>query len=263
MGSKGKLMRRKLSSWIGVGGVFLTFFLLSFSLYAHENQDTSVDLWSRASSILYSTTGFSPSSSFKEGIIDTPLPGGSHLSVRGRKVIGIKYTRFNYLDPLAKEDKPTSTTEIEQKLQVQVRGKIGERISVNVNYDDTVARSQQQKISLIYQGEEDEIIQEVALGDIKLALPQTHFTSYSKSLFGARVKAKWKDFYLTGIGSVTKGISEVKTFTGKTTTEEKEIPDTGYIKRTYFKVFFDQEEKYPPNGPFSYTPGTVEVWIDA
>lgn len=259
-------MFRKLNCQAVIFVFFSLLFFFSWRVFAYEDHPRfCFNLWESAQKILY--YDYEKDSSFpslKQGIIDTSLPGGSHLSVRGRKVIGVKYTHFNYLDPVAKEDEPTSTTEIEQKLQVQVRGKIGEKISVNVDYDDTLSRSEQQKISLIYQGEEDEIIQEIALGDLKLALPKTEFTSYSKSLFGARLKARWKDFYLTALGSVTRGISDVKTFTGKTTSEEREIPDTAYIKRTYFKFFFDQEEKYPPEfyGPFSYTPGTVQVWID-
>ena len=257
-----QVMRRKLSILPFLLGIFLYFFFSHSYGFAVEDKIFSGDLWQLASSILYSDQSFLPAT--RKGIVDTSLPGGSHLTVKGRKVIGVKYTHFNYLDPLASQDKPASTTEIEQKLQVQVRGKIGEKIQVNVDYDDTASPSEQQKISLVYKGEEDEIIQEVALGDLKLALPKTEFTSYSKSLFGVRVKAKWHSFHLMGIGSITKGISEVKTFTGKTTTEEKEILDTGYIKRTYFKIFFDQEEKYPPEiyGPFSYTSGSLEIWID-
>jgi len=237
----------------------------------NESIKGSLNLWGIAEEILYSgsnqeslnSSGRDPLFSFfnfKNGIIDTPLPGGSHLKVKGRKVIGIKHTQFNYLEPQAEEDKPTSTTEIEQELQIQARGRIGEKIFVNVDYDDTAPRTEQQKISLIYKGDEHEVIKEAAVGDITLALPKTHFTSYNKSLFGVRVKARWRDFYLIGIGSTTKGVSDVKTFTGKTTTQEEEISDTSYIRRTYFKVFFDQT--YPPEDGFSYTPGSLEVWID-
>jgi len=204
--------------------------------------------------------------SFKSGIIDTNLPGKSHLTVRGRKVIGIKYTHFHYINPKTEEQKKKtrSTTDIEQKLQVNVKGKIGTKISVNVDYDDTLPRTEQQKVHLTYRGKENEIVQEVNLGDMTLSLPKTEFVSYSKSVFGARIRAKWKDFYLMGIGSVTKGISETKTFTGKTTFEKRDIPDTSYLKQKYFKLYFDQ--LYPPdefgNPSFSYTSGSAEIWID-
>lgn len=241
-------------------GLLLTLFIsisaTSFIYAQGSNPDFgSPNLWDSAIKSLI------PNFSLENGIVDISSPEGYQLTVRGRKTIGINYTRFNYFDPEAAEDKPTSSTEIKQEFQLRARGKIGDKISVNVDYDDTLPRTEQQKINLIYTGYEDEIIQEIALGDIQLALPKTHFTSYKKNLFGARIRAKWGDFYLTGIGSVTRGVSETKEFTGKTSTQEKEIPDTGYIKRKYFKVFFDQD--YPPGeGGFSYTSGSVEVWID-
>ncbi len=269
-------MGKKLNWKLGLFFVLFVLFFLSLPqfLLANLGETTYLGFWEGTQRILYSGYNFwnldysdvSPSlvSSYKAGIIDTSLPFNSHLTIRGKKVIGIKYTYYNYLNPISEEDKPTSSTEIDQKLQIKASGKIGRKITVNLDYDDTAPRTEQQKVSLVYKGDEDEIIQEVALGDIYLSIPRTHFTSYDKSLFGVRLKAKWKDFYFTGIGSLTRGISEEKNFTGKTTTEEKEIPDISYIKRTYFKVFFDQEEKYPSEffGPFSYTQGSVEVWID-
>jgi len=256
--------------------LFVTFFLsifLSFPVLSRSNLISSSDSSGKSSPtflqdfrLKITDPSFSDLffSSSKRKSKNSFLSENFNLKIKGKKVIGIKYTHFDYLSPQARKEKPSSTVEINQKLQFSAKGSIGDRITVNVNYDDTAPRSEQQKINLVYRGRKNDIIQEVALGDIKLALPKTEFTSYNKSLFGARLKAKWKDFYLTGIGSVTRGISEVKTFTGKTTTEEKEIPDTAYTKRTYFKVFFDQMDKYPPEffGPFSYTQGTVEVWID-
>ncbi|MFQ6067351.1 MAG: hypothetical protein ACE5K3_08750, partial [bacterium] len=149
----------------------------------------------------------------------------------------------------------TTETEIEQKLQVKVRGRVGERIFANVDYDDTAPRSEQQKMSLTYEGKKDEIIQEVTLGDLQLGWPDTEFLAYNKSLFGARVTAKKGQFNLMGIGSVSKGTSESKTFTGKTTFEKKEIPDTSYLKRRYYLTCFD-----PTHLPL--TSQSLEVYLD-
>ncbi|HHF98555.1 MAG TPA: hypothetical protein ENL39_03595, partial [Candidatus Aerophobetes bacterium] len=83
--------------------------------------------------------------SLRKGIIDTSLPGESHLTIRGRKVIGLKYTRFNYLSSQAREEEPSSSTEVEQELQIHARGKVGKKISVNLDYDDTAPRTEQQR----------------------------------------------------------------------------------------------------------------------
>ncbi len=263
-------MRAKLPKFFGL----VMFFLFFFTFLPAYSQG---DLWEVTQEKFYfgpyvyrlspeGKVDFSPPSSFKSDIIDTSFLGKSYLTVRGRKTIQIKYTYFHYLDPQTQEqkEKSTSTTDIEQKLQLKVKGKIGDRISVNVDYDDTAPRTEQQKIHVTYKGGKDDIIQEVALGDLRLAIPRTEFVSHSESVFGARVKAKSGDFHLMGIGSVTKGVYETKTFTGKTTSEEKNISDTGYFKKKYFKLYFDQD--YPPdkfgNPSFSYTSGSAEIWID-
>lgn len=150
---------------------------------------------------------------------------------------------------------PTSEIDIEQELQVKVKGEVGKKIFVNVDYDDTLPQSEQQKISLKYRGDEDEFIQEVAIGDIQLAWRDSQFLSYDQSLFGVRAKAKLGKFNLTGIGSMTRGIPESKTFTGKTTSEKREILDTSYLKRKYYRSYFDSSH-------LPLTLGSVEAYID-
>ncbi len=181
---------------------------------------------------------------------------GLHLRIFGRKVIGIKYKGIYYLGAEGAEPKKsTSETDIEQELQVKVEGGVGEKILVNVDYDDTASRTEQQKLSLRYKGGEDEIIKEAAVGDLQLGLPQTEFLSYNRSLFGARAKVELGKWSLTGIGAITRGILETKTFTGKTSFERKNISDTAYLKRKYYQIYFD----------FSHLPltlGSVKVYID-
>ncbi|GAH99104.1 unnamed protein product, partial [marine sediment metagenome] len=83
----------------------------------------------------------------------------------------------------------------------------------------------------------------------------SQFLSYNQSLFGVRVKAKLGKFNLTGIGSMTRGIPASKTFTGKTASEKREILDTSYLKRKYYRTYFDSSH-------LPLTLGSVEVYID-
>jgi len=182
----------------------------------------------------------------------------SSLTIFGRKVIGVRYKQTHYLGPTGTEmerREPTSEIDIEQQLQVTVKGQVGKKIFANIDYDDTLPQSEQQKISLKYLGDEKELIQEVAIGDIQLAWRGSQFLSYNQSLFGVKVKAKLGKFNLTGIGSMTRGIPASKTFTGKTTSEKREILDTSYLKRKYYRTYFDSSHL-----PLAL--GSVEVYID-
>ena len=179
-----------------------------------------------------------------------------HLKIFGRKLIGVKYKSIHYLGaPGAQPKPPTSETDIEQELQVKVEGGLGEKILANVDYDDTAPRTEQQRISLRYEGGEDEIIKEAAVGDLQLGLPRTEFLSYNRSLFGARAKLGLGKFSLTGIGAITKGILETKTFTGKTSFQRKNILDTAYLKRKYYRIYFAP-------GHLPLTLGSAQVYID-
>ena len=185
-------------------------------------------------------------------------PEESVLKISGRKVIGIKHTLFRYLDEERAEShpgKPTSSTDIDQKLQVRVTGTVGDRSLVEVEYDDTRPRSEQQNIHLIYKGKEEEVLQEVELGDMRLGFPETSIFPYDKELFGVKGTAKLGRFHLTGIASLTEGVSETKTFTGRSTFETRYIYDTSYLKRRYYRIYFD-----PSDLPLDIA--SAEVFID-
>ncbi|MEA1964778.1 MAG: carbohydrate binding domain-containing protein [Candidatus Aerophobetes bacterium] len=181
----------------------------------------------------------------------------SEVKIIGRKLIELKYGKTHYLNPdeASIKENPSSQTEVNQELQLGARGRIGNKIFVDISYDDTVPLVEQRKISLNYEGEKREIVKEALLGDIKLDLPRSEFVAYNKSLFGAKIEMREGNFSLTGIGSVIKGISESKTFTGKKIFKKKEIPDTAYVKGRYYKLYFDSHH-------LPLAPGSAEVYID-
>ncbi len=205
-------------------------------------------------------------SKLAEGI-EFNLPYESKLNISGRKMINIKTGKVKYAQPDKKtiSGTPAGVTdrmEMQQELQVKIKGMVGPKISVNIDYDDT--KEDKRDISVIYKGEPEEVVQEAAFGDIDLSLPQTEFVSYNKKLFGAKIDtlpvstAKNK-LRVMGIGSRTKGVTETKRFKGNTTFEKREFFDTQYVRRKYYKIY--------PTDPAEATDlpiigGSVEIYID-
>lgn len=182
------------------------------------------------------------------------LPFESRLSITGRKMISMKYGAVFYKD----EDERTTTGtpagvtegfDMDQELQVKIKGQVGRKITVNVDYDDTV--EDKRDISVVYKGDPDEIVQEAAFGDITLQLPATEFVAYEKSVFGAKLNAQYKELKFMAIGSQTKGIPEEKKFKGKSTFEKRDINDTSYRRRKYYKLWHE-----------NIGSGTQRVFID-
>jgi len=189
--------------------------------------------------------------------LNVVLPYESGLSISGRKVIDFKLTSTIYAQPDSGKGRVNKTDfQLDQQLQVRVKGTVGRKVSVNVDFDDT--REDKRNIWVEYKGDPDEVLQNAAFGDITISLPSTYFVSYTKSVFGAKAElmfrprsaftryfpgAIWPEFlpkqirtYM--IGSRTKGITKTKRFTGQSILNRKELNDINYVRRQFFQLAF-------------------------
>jgi len=158
----------------------------------------------------------------------------SRIQASGRKMAEIRYSQSWFLNPPAGITYSPEATgfSMAQELQFRLAGKVGEKITVSIEYDDT--QKKKQKISVIYTGESREVIQDVNFGDITLSLPGTEFVAYNKQLFGLSVRGQIQKFGFTFIGSQSKGYSETKEFTGKSASTVKDILDTSFSRLKYY-----------------------------
>ncbi|NLO90372.1 MAG: hypothetical protein GX410_00065 [Elusimicrobia bacterium] len=163
---------------------------------------------------------------------------GTSLSVTGRKIIGFKYTSKKYLNTQVDSSRPQAFNnfEMEQQMQIRMSGKIGPKITANVDYDDT--KPDKQDISLVYTGDPQEVVQNASFGDIDLSLTSTEFVSYNKQLFGIRVDMRYKGLNATVIGSRTKGTTKEKQFVGNTQFQTLDLRDVDYMRRQYYDLTF-------------------------
>ncbi|MBI5208637.1 MAG: hypothetical protein HY927_01530 [Elusimicrobia bacterium] len=170
---------------------------------------------------------------------------GTSLSVTGRKVISFQYSEKRYINPQKTNNRPATSgmLDITQQLQLRMQGKVGPKITVNVDYDDT--KTNKQDISVVYQGDPNEVVQNVSFGDIDLSLPATEFVQYNKQLFGIRADVKYKGLKASVIGSRTKGQTKILHFYGNTKFTSVDIPDNSYIRRQYYDVSFGDPNRLP------------------
>jgi hypothetical protein len=215
------------------------------------------------------------------GLLSTSIPGlppESSLTISGRKKINIGYTQVIPLDtePGGNTDRSLATGStltkgfnLTQELQVKLQGKVGKKINVDVDYDDRSTAADAQKISILYAGDPDEVLQEAAFGDIMLDLPRTEFAGYNKNLFGAKLKIGLDRFRFTAIGAQTKGITVTETFTGNASTRSVDIPDLSFDTFRYYYLTLDSNQVNYPDVP-SYNssapihgliPGSVTLYV--
>ena len=95
--------------------------------------------------------------------------------------------------------------DINQTQKFNVEGTIGDKLKVNVSQDSEADFDWQNNMIITYEGDENEIIQEVEAGNISLNLPSTQFVNVgsgkSEGLFGIKMVNRFGPLKLEGIVS--------------------------------------------------------------
>ena len=190
--------------------------------------------------------------SFTRKMLDK-IPFDSTLVLSGRKLIGVNYSGTIYDNEESGKRANSSDFSMEQELQMKIKGTVGDRLELNVDFDDT--QEDKKDIYILYKGKENEFVREAAFGDINVELPSTEFSGYSKELFGAKVDTQYKNLKTRAFFSKTKGYSESKQFKGSSKTEKKIIADTSYIKYKYYSIIKEGSSKTIKND-------TAKVYLD-
>lgn len=156
--------------------------------------------------------------------------------------------------------------DFQEKIQMNVRAKVGDKIDFGINYNTEASFDFDNKTKLAYQGDEDEILQLVEAGDINFPLNGTLITG-SQTLFG--IKTKWK-FGKTTVSTVfSQQESETKNITvsGGALMQEFYIKadeyedNKHYFISNYFRNHYNEALSTLPaiNSPINIT--KIEVWV--
>jgi len=154
----------------------------------------------------------------------------------------------------------------QQKIQMNLVGKIGDKIQLQTNYNTETGFQFDNKVNLKYEGKEDEIIQLIEAGNVNLPLTGSLITG-SQSLMGIKTKLRFGRLTATTIFSQQQGDKKNITVQGGAQTQQFDISASQYdVNRhfflsQYFKDLYDESMKTLPNvtSPFNVT--RVEVYI--
>lgn len=156
--------------------------------------------------------------------------------------------------------------DFDQKIQLNVVGKIGEAMNLNVNYNTESTFDFENQMKLAYEGDEDQIIQKIELGNVQLPLQGTLIQG-SQSLFGAKVETKWGRLRNTTVFSQQKGERKEINVQGGAQTQNFEISADNYeVNRHYFLSgwFRDQYDAAMASLPVvnsGVNITRIEVWV--
>lgn len=126
---------------------------------------------------------------------------------------------------------------LSQEQQFTVVGKIGEKVSVHIDQNTERSFDFENNLSIIYTGEEEEIIESISAGNISLSLPSTRYVSFSdqsSGLFGIKVVSRLGPLRLTGIASTEKNESKQQTFTGSSSQKTNQLGPGDHVNNIFF-----------------------------
>ena len=183
--------------------------------------------------------------------------GAPKLEVSGSETITLAgvsdwTVRKSEFDTERRRQSAFPSFEMKQELNVNLTGSIGDKIKVDVDQSSNVTTSIDNKVKLRYEGDEDDMIKSVDLGNTNLSLQGASIRQ--DGLFGIKTVAKLGNVDVTAIASKQEGKSETARFTPSGERARAFVRDQDYVKRQYF--FLADHPLVISNY------GTVEVWKD-
>ena len=155
--------------------------------------------------------------------------------------------------------------DFKEKIQMNVRAKVGDKIDFGINYNTEANFEFDNKMKLAYQGDEDEILQLVEAGDVSLPLT-TSLIQGSQSLFGIKTKWKFGKTTVTTVFSQQRSESKNITVSGGAQLQEFYVKADEYEENKhfflsqYFRDHYNEALKNLPaiNSGINIT--KIEVW---
>ena len=196
------------------------------------------------------------------GILGDAIGTGGQLDISGHQTISLSGVSHIYPNRVNVEGGSTSLfpdLKMEQDLRIRLDGTIGEKIHVAVDHDSQRQIGSDYSVSLSYDGDDEEIIQSIELGDVNLSITGPEFISYSiphQGLFGAKLIAQAGPFDITAIASKEGSSTESSDFVGQASLVNDSILDIRPANNYFFRVFPDTA--YAPQ----MNPDSIRVFID-
>lgn len=205
------------------------------------------------------TAGKAIGSIFGSNTIDIRPQGSAELTFSGI---------FQTIDnpALPETNRNTSTFNFDERLQINVTGKIGDKLQLTTNFDTEATFSFENQMKLEYTGDEDEIIQKIELGNVSLPLNSSLITG-SQGLFGVKGQFKFGRLTATAVFSEQRTERSTTRVEGGATLTDFNInvdeyeANRHYFLGHYFRDNYDRALAALPIINSGVNISKIEVWV--
>ncbi len=223
----------------------------------------------RAASTTTETSGSIIPSIYIGGEAFDRIFGGNTVDIRpqGTAEVSFGIVSNKRDDPqLNVRQRRTTNFDFDQKIQMNVIAKIGDKIEFKTNYNTEATFQFENRLQLKYEGKEDEVIKLIEAGNVSLPL-NTTLINGSQALFGIKTKLQFGRTTVTAVFSQQESESKNITVQGGAQTSEFKMSSLDYEENRHFflsQYFRDNYEKALESLPVVTSDiniTKVEVWV--
>ena len=195
-------------------------------------------------------------------------PGGVRLKLQGSAELMFGF-KHQYVDnpALTERSRNNNIFDFDEKIQVNVNGKVGDKLNFNMGYNTEASFSFDQiNLKMNYKGQEDDIIQSIEAGNVSMNLNNS-LISGSSSLFGVKTDLRFGKLKVQALISQQNSESQSVSSKGGAQTTSFEVPIDTYDENRhfflsyYFRDNYEQAMSQLPYIASSITINRIEVWV--
>ena len=195
-------------------------------------------------------------------------PGGIRVRTQGTAELKFGFNMKNIDNPsLPIRNRKTSMMDFDEKINLNVNGKVGDKVNMNLNYNtDATFDYDAQNMKLKYDGKEDEIVKLVEAGNVSFP-SNSSLIKGASSLFGIRTDLQFGKLKLQLVASQKKSASKSVSSKGGVQLTPFEIDVADYEENRhfflsrYFRDHYDGWMQKLPNLTTGITINRVEIWV--
>ncbi len=195
-------------------------------------------------------------------------PGGIRVKTQGSAELKFGINKKSIDNPsLPIRNRKTSMMNFDEKINLNVNGKIGDKMNLNLNYNtDATFDYDAQNMKLKYDGKEDEIIKLVEAGNVSFPTNSSLIKGAS-SLFGVRTDMQFGKLKLQTVLSQKKSSTKSVSSKGGVQLTPFELNVANYEENRhfflsrYFRNHYDDWMQKLPNLTTGITINRVEIWV--
>lgn len=194
--------------------------------------------------------------------------GGIRVRTQGSASLSMGVKNNSVDNPtLSERARSTTNFDFKEDIRLNMNASIGEKMDFNLNYNtESTFSFDQNKFKLGYQGDEDEIIQDIEAGNVSMTTGNSLIHG-GTSLFGIKTKLKFGKLNITALLAKQESTSKTVSSKGGATKRTFEImadkydENRHYFLAQYFRDTYDQNMSKLPLIASGIEITKIEVWV--